>query len=73
MSDERDKTRQPARVLVGHCPECRDALVVENNYEVWPLVYCRCGWVGPTTDVENRARYENFGYVADAYHPDVTA
>lgn len=55
---ERDKTHTPARVIVGHCPDCRGVLVVENNYEVWPLVYCCCGWVGATDKVENRARYE---------------
>lgn len=59
MGTEREKTRQPARVLVGHCKSCGDVLVVENNFETWPLVYCRCGWVGATTDMQNRVRYEN--------------
>ena len=65
--------RQPARVIVGHCPECRAVLVIENNYEVWPYVECSCGWHGDTQAVDNRARYERGGKVIDVYHPDVSA
>ena len=63
--------RQPSRVIVGHCPRCGRVIVVENNYEIWPLVICACDWSGMTTEVARRARYERGGYVADEYHPDV--
>jgi hypothetical protein len=65
--------RQPKRVIVGHCPECGEVLVIENGGEVWPYVDCVCGWGGTTQEVANRARYERGGYVSDAYRPDVTA
>lgn len=55
---ERDKIRQPSRVIVGHCPACNLVLVVENEYEVWPWVVCRCGWGGGTDEIWNRVRYE---------------
>lgn len=56
-------TRQPERVLLGHCPECKRVVVVENNLETWPLVECACGWAGSTQDVEHRQRYDRGGYV----------
>ena len=55
--------QQPARAIVGHCPECQDVIVVINNYEVWPYITCRCGWKGPTTGVAHRTRYEREGRV----------
>ena len=63
VTDEREKTRQPRCAIAGHCPECLDLLVVENNGESWPLVHCRCGWTGPTTSVRNRVRFEDGGVV----------
>lgn len=64
---------QPARVIIGHCPECGKVLIVTNNYEVWPLVECHCGWISDTQAIKNRARYERGGIVIDVYHPDVSA
>lgn len=49
--------RQPARVIVGHCPDCSQVLVVENNFEGWPWIECRCGWGGDTQEVANRVRF----------------
>lgn len=60
-------TLQPERVLLGHCPECERVVLVQNNRETWPLVRCACGWVGGTTDVANRTRYERGGYVEDVW------
>ena len=59
MTDRR--ITQPARVIVGHCPECRKVLVVANDYEVWPLVRCACEWAGGADEIANRARYERQG------------
>lgn len=73
MASERDKTVQAARVNVGHCPECRAVVVVLNDYETWPLVYCACGWVGPTTAIDNKTRFERGGVIFDVYRPEVTA
>ncbi len=70
---EQERISQPARVIVGHCPDCRNVLVVANEYEVWPWVRCSCGWGGDTQAIENRARYERGGVVIDVYSPDVTA
>lgn len=64
--------RQPARVIVGHCPDCAAVLVVENNYEVWPLVRCRCGWGGDTHAISNRTRYEP-GAVEFEFNSEVEA
>lgn len=62
---EQDKIRQPARVIVGHCPACRAVLVIENNYEVWPYIRCGgCEWHGDTLAVANSVRYERDGVVA---------
>ena len=52
------ETRQPARVLVGHCPECQRVVLVENNRETWPLVECKCGWRGGTSAVARGVRVE---------------
>ena len=52
---------QPARVIVGHCPACSAVLVVQNNYETWPYVQCRCGWGGTTHEVANRVRFGTGG------------
>jgi hypothetical protein len=62
---ESEKIRQPYRVVVGHCPKCERVLVVENSYEVWPLVVCKCGWEGATTAIDHAARYEHDGVVKD--------
>lgn len=61
MTGERDKTIQAARIIIGHCPTCRGVLAVVNNYETWPLVYCGCGWVGATTEITGRVRFERDG------------
>ena len=53
-----EPTHQPARVIAGHCPECDAPCVVFNNYEVWPLVECRCGWAGGTLDLADRVRID---------------
>lgn len=53
-----DRIYQPARAIVGLCPKCQAVVVILNNYETWPPVECRCGWVGPTTGLDNRARFE---------------
>lgn len=54
-------TYQPARVIVGHCPECKNTVVIFNDYETWPLVRCKCGWSGATTDIDNHIRLEREG------------
>lgn len=53
-----EPTHQPDRVLTGRCPECRRVVVVFNNHESWPLVECRCGWTGATTQVDARHRLD---------------
>lgn len=58
-----DEVYQPARVIVGHCPECKEVIVILNNYGVWPYVVCKCGWTGDTLAIENRVRYERQGKV----------
>lgn len=45
------------RVIVGNCPDCTAPLVVFNDHESWPLVACKCGWRGATTEFDS-ARYE---------------
>lgn len=60
---EQDNIRQPYRVIVGHCPKCLRVLVVENHYETWPLVRCKCEWEGTTTQIHNAVRYELDGIV----------
>jgi len=55
---ERDNIHQPARVIVGHCPECLRVVVIENNHEAWPAVQCQCGWGGATTQLRNKRRHE---------------
>ena len=61
---EEEKTRQPERVIVGHCPDCLRVIIVENNHEMWPVVHCFCGWSGGTSAVINRRRYEREGVVS---------
>ena len=35
------------RVAIGRCPECNCAIIVVNDYSVWPLVECSgCDWKG---------------------------
>lgn len=46
-------TRQPSRALVGHCPACGRVCIVENDYESWPLVTCKCGETMGTTALAN--------------------
>lgn len=60
MSGEQP-THQPQRVIAGHCPTCRSVVVVFNNFETWPLVECRCGWAGGTTEIDNHTRLEADG------------
>jgi endogenous inhibitor of DNA gyrase (YacG/DUF329 family) len=62
---EAKKTEQPARILVGHCPQCGDPVLIQNNFEMWPLVYCRCGFVGDTWSIVNRVRIENYWQISD--------
>lgn len=60
-----------ARIIVGHCPnpECGPwgglPIVVLNNHETWPLVTCRCGWAGDTTQLVNRYRLDT-GWLVSA-------
>ncbi len=58
-----EKTRQPSRVVVGHCPECSRVIVIENEYDVWPPATCVCGWADSTGAIANRVRYERDGVV----------
>jgi hypothetical protein len=51
-----EPTHQPERAVWGHCPECWRVCVVFNNYEVWPLVRCECGWVGGTLGLIGHTR-----------------
>jgi hypothetical protein len=46
-----ERQRTPARVLVGNCPACLRVIVIENNYEAWPLASCSCGWLDGTSAV----------------------
>lgn len=66
MRDE--PTHQPSRVLTGHCPECRRVVVLFNNYEVWPLIKCECGWRGATDRIDNSTRLERGGVIFDVYN-----
>ena len=61
MKYKDEPTHQPARVVVGHCPECHEVIVIFNNYEVWPPAVCKCGWGGATTSIEHYARFERGG------------
>lgn len=65
-----EPTHQPKRVVVGHCPDCKEVVVIFNNYEAWPPVICGCGWAGGTTHILNRTRLETGGKVFDIYRPD---
>lgn len=61
MTKTTKATRQPERVLVGHCPNCMRVVVIENHYETWPLATCQCGWFGwggGTNGVKNGKLYE---------------
>lgn len=59
------------RIIVGHCPspECGphggQPIAVLNNHETWPLVECPCGWVGDTTQLVNRVRFDRGWRVSD--------
>lgn len=53
------------RVLMGHCPDCGNVVVVFNDYESWPLIACTCGWTGDTLSILNRRRLEE-GWVCAA-------
>lgn len=48
----------PARAIVGLCPTCEGVVVVTNDYEVWDLATCPCGWADATTALVQRLRYE---------------
>jgi hypothetical protein len=63
-------TYTAARVLVGHCPDCKNVLVVFNDHESWPLVGCQCGWQGDTLSLDTRTRYENDGSVSELTFAD---
>jgi hypothetical protein len=65
------------RIIVGHCPnpDCGpfggQPIAVFNNHEVWPLVRCpSCGWVGDTTALVNRVRYDRGWRVSDGFGPE---
>lgn len=58
MSRGEGRTFQPARVIVGTCPECGRLLVILNDHEVWPPARCTCGWVDGTSGLENKIRME---------------
>lgn len=65
-----EPTHQPARVIVGHCPDCKRVVVVFNNHEVWPLVVCHgCGWHGATTAILHHTRLEQGGQIFDVFNP----
>lgn len=64
-----EPTYQPARVIAGHCPECKRVVVVFNNHEVWALVKCDCGWAGATTQILNHTRLERDGKIFDVFNP----
>jgi len=70
MASQEEPTRQPARVIVGHCPSCKEVVVIFNNYETWPYVTCKCGWGGGTTAIANRTRLERGGKIFDVFRPD---
>lgn len=61
-------TRQPLRVVVGHCPSCARVCVIENHHETWAPAQCACGWAGATTELDNHVRHE-FGGTATASGP----
>lgn len=62
-SDARAKSVQAERVVIGLCPRCRAVIVVLNWHESWPLAHCECSWVGATTQLADRQRYESGGAV----------
>lgn len=53
----------PRRVIVGHCPQCGEVVVVKNEGGSWPYVTCTCDWSGTTTQIANRVRFERGGEV----------
>lgn len=52
---------QPARVIVGNCPNCGRVVCVHNDHEVWAYVDCECGAKYPTTLIVNPTRVERHG------------
>lgn len=56
--DADDAVRQPSRLYVGHCPECKRVVAVENDYGTWPLATCTCGWADGLTALVNAVRFE---------------
>lgn len=61
-----NRIHQPERAIMGHCPDCKRVIIVENNREVWPLVECECGWTGGIPGVINRIRMERGGRVGES-------
>jgi ribosomal protein L37AE/L43A len=59
--EEREQLRifQPARLVVGGCPDCGRLIVIHNDHEVWPPSLCECGWAGATVDLVMRCRFES--------------
>lgn len=70
MATKDEQTHQPSRIIVGHCPECKEVVVLFNNYEVWPLFKCKCGWKGSTDAVDNKTRLERGGKIFDVFRPE---
>lgn len=58
---ERESMRiyTPRRAVYGWCPECGTLLVIHNDYEVWPLAICSCGWADGTTALVDHTRIES--------------
>lgn len=56
-----ERTYQPSRMVVGHCPNCRRVVGCFNEYGTWPPIICKCGWAGPTTEIDNYVRFEREG------------
>lgn len=69
MEDQR--VYQPARLIVGWCPECGRLVVIHNDHEVWPLAKCDCGWVSGTGGLVDQARFErDYSGIKRAQHLD---
>jgi len=49
-------TRQ--RLAAGYCPSCGRLLAIFNEYGVWPLVECSCGWHGGIPEMEAQQVFE---------------
>lgn len=48
----------PQRAVVGLCPDCERVIVITNDFEVWDLAECPCGWAGGTDAIKQYIRLE---------------